>query len=434
MKVGVIGLWHLGCVTAACLAKLDHTVIAYDEDADRIAELKQKKLPVYEPNLLEYISEAEKKAKLSFHHDPTSLRDLDIIWVTYDTPVNSDGLADVKLIKDRLLTLFPYFKEDVLLIISSQLPVGSTREMMTLFQAADPAKKFRLVYSPENLRLGNAIARFMNPERIVMGVESEDGKAQIKKLLYPMADKVIWMSIASAEMTKHAINTFLATSIVFINELATLCQKLEVDIKSVEKGLKTDKRIGPLAYLSAGSGFSGSTLMRDVTYLLEASHAQQVSMPLFEALLTSNRKHSDWVQQKLLGKFKQLKGKKIAILGLAYKPGTNALRHSLAVRVGVWLASQGAIVRAYDPLITHLSTELANIISLQSDLVSAFNQADAVVIGTECPEFVNADMKKLISTLAEPNVFDMGGLLSQQLKVVQGINYYTLGASHAVTE
>ncbi|WP_218814758.1 nucleotide sugar dehydrogenase [Rickettsiella endosymbiont of Dermanyssus gallinae] len=433
MKIGVVGLWHLGCVTAACLAKLDHTVTAYDEDAERIAEFKQKKLPVYEPNLLEYISEAEKKTKLSFSDDPASLGDLEIIWVTYDTPVDSDGLADVKLIKDRLIKLFPYFKEDVLLIISSQLPVGTTREMKTLFQKIDPDKKIRLVYSPENLRLGSAIARFMNPDRVVMGVESEDIKAQIKKLLYPIADKIIWMSMASAEMTKHAINTFLATSIVFINELATLCQALEVDIKSVEKGLKTDKRIGPLAYLSAGSGFSGSTLMRDVTYLLEASHAQQVSTPLFEALLASNRRHSDWVQQKLLGKFKQLKGKKIAILGLAYKPGTNALQHSLAVRVGVWLDSQGAVVSAYDPLITSLSTELATVISLQNDLASAFNQADAVVIGAECPEFVNTDMKRLIATLLEPNIFDIGGLLSQQLKDVQGINYYTLGASHAVT-
>lgn len=433
MKIGVIGLWHLGCVTAACLAKLDHTVTAYDEDADRITELKQKQLPICEPNLLEYISEAEKKDKLFFSHDLVCLRNLDIVWVTYDTPVNSNGLADVKLIKDRLLTLFPYFKENVLLIISSQLPVGTTQEMRALFKAMDSNKKIRLVYSPENLRLGNAIARFMNPDRIVMGVASEDDKAPIKKLLYPMADKIIWMSIASAEMTKHAINTFLATSIVFINELATLCQELEVDIKSVEKGLKTDQRIGPLAYLSAGSGFSGSTLMRDVTYLLEASQTQQVSMPLFEALLASNRKHSDWVQQKLLGKFKQLKGKKITILGLAYKPGTNALRHSLAVRMGVWLNNQGAIVSAYDPLITRLSNELANVIALQGDLVSAFNQADAVVIGTECPEFVNADMKKLISILAEPNIFDMGGLLNQQLKDIQGINYYTLGASHAVT-
>ena len=431
MNIAIVGLWHLGCVTAACLAKMNHTVLAFDENTDCVAELKQKNLPVYEPDLLEYINDAEKKGKLAFSDDPESLKNFDVIWITYDTPVNSAGVADVELIKNRLLKLFPYFKDEVLLIVSSQLPIGTSQGIKQLFQETDPQKKINLVYSPENLRLGNAIDRFMNPDRIIMGIESECIKAQIKTLLYPIADKIIWMSIASAEMTKHAINTFLATSIVFINELATLCQDSEIDIKSVEIGLKTDKRIGPLAYLSAGSGFSGSTLMRDVNYIIEASRTRKIMMPLFEAILASNRKHSDWLQQKLLGKFKQLKGKKISMVGLAYKPGTNALINSLAVRVSIWLDSQGAIVSAYDRLVNGLSQELTKVISLQDDLVTTFNQADAIVIGAECPDLINTDLKKLISTLAEPNIFDIGGLLSEQLKDIQGINYYTLGAGHA---
>ncbi|MES2142181.1 MAG: nucleotide sugar dehydrogenase [Pseudomonadota bacterium] len=429
MKVAVIGLWHLGCVTAACLAKLGHSVVAYDEAISRIVDLNNYRIPIDEPNLVEYINVGKQTNRLCFTNDPADISDVEIIWVTYDTHIDDRGRADIEAIKSRLIQLFPYFKQNALVIISSQIPVGTTQAIITIFNEIYPGKEVEFVYSPENLRLGQAVELFIQPDRIIMGISSEKVKKSIEALLQSMRDKLIWMTIESAEMTKHAINTFLATSIVFINELALLCEQLNVDVKAVEVGLKTDMRIGTKAYLSSGNAFSGVTLGRDINYLLKLSQDCQLPMDLIKAVLLSNQNHISWIRQKLNEKLKQLAGKKIAILGLGYKPGINCLEDSLMVNMSKWLHQSGAIIRAYDPAIKNLDADLELIIDLQKNLTSALDGADAIVIGAAWPELINSNAKQLIKEIQQAYVLDSNGFLSKQLEGEKCIDYYRVGIS-----
>lgn len=431
MKVAVIGLWHLGCVTAACLTKFGHTVVAYDDDPQVIANLNQCYPPIYEPGLTELITIAKKSNSLCFTKELADLKGLDIVWICYDTPINELGQAEVSEIKNRLRKLFPYFKNNALVIISSQIPLGTTQEITNIFQQSYEGKKLDFVYSPENLRLGKAIDLFLHPDRIIMGVRSESNKAIIEDLLQPIAHKIIWMSIESAEMTKHAINAFLATSIVFINELATLCEFFGADANSVALGLKTDIRIGAKAYLTPGGSFSGGTLARDINYLLQISEKNFLISDFFKAILLSNQRHESWLQRKISKTFVELKGKNVTILGLAYKPGTDTLRHSLAINISLWLSEQGAIVRAYDPAIKNLASELEKIIYLQKDIESALYKADAVVVGTECPEFMHIQIEQFGT---ESYIFDASGFLSKQLEGKKAIKYFRVGCNNEITQ
>lgn len=434
MKVAVIGLWHLGCVTAACLTKFGHRVVAYDENPQVIANLNQCSPPIYEPGLAELIAIAKKSNSLCFTNEPADLKDLDIVWISYDTPINDLGQADVNEIINRLRKLFPYFKNNALIIISSQIPVGTTQEISNIFRQSHQDKQLSFIYSPENLRLGKSIELFLHPDRIIFGIRNEFNKLTIENFLQPIADKIIWMSVESAEMTKHAINAFLATSIVFINELATLCEYFGADASSVALGLKTDVRIGAKAYLTPGGSFSGGTLARDVNYLLQASEKQHTATDFFKAILLSNQRHGSWLQKKIIENFIELKGKKVAILGLAYKDGTDSLRHSLAINISLWLSSQGAIVNAYDPAIKSLAPEFKKNIYLQQDLASALYKAEMIIVGTECPEFMNIQIEQFATELRKPYIFDTSGFLSKQLEGKEAIKYFRVGCSNEITQ
>lgn len=426
MKVAVIGLWHLGCVTAACLAKLGHTVMAFDDEAYRIEQLKKGFPPLYEPGLCELINEGAKRDSLHFTHIPTAIRDFDTLWITYDTPVSDSNQADVNAVKNKVKNFFPYFRTNASVIISSQLPVGTTREITHSFEERNKEKQVNFIYSPENLRLGQAIERFLNPDRIIMGIQSEQSKSPVLKLLRPLADKISWMSIESAEMTKHAINSFLATSIVFINEIASLCEHFGADAQAVAQGLKSDYRIGPYAYLSPGGGFSGGTLARDVNYLKQMTERCGLNSNFFQTLLLSNLQHKNWVKHKIIQEGIELKGKKVAILGLAYKPGTDSLRNSSAIDISLWLNAQGSIINAYDPMIKELSPELKKCIDLHCTIEKALNEVDAIVIGTECKEFLDIQMEHLETSSRVPYLFDISGFLSRKLEG-KYINYFRLG-------
>ncbi|WP_342220605.1 nucleotide sugar dehydrogenase [Rickettsiella endosymbiont of Miltochrista miniata] len=432
MKVAVVGLGHLGCVTAACLTKFGHTIIAYDEDPQVVANLNQGFPPIYEPGLNKLIIDGTSNNILEFTNIPQKLKDLDIIWITYDTPLNDLGQGTVNEIINKISTLFPYFKQNSLIIISSQIPVGTTQKIKTFFFHDYNDKQVDFVYSPENLRLGKAIDLFLKPDRLIMGIQLESNKKIIENLLLPIVDKILWMSVESAEMTKHAINAFLATSIVFINELATLCEYYGADAHSITQGLMTDIRIGPNAYLTPGSAFSGGTLTRDIHYLIQLSDACKINFNFFQEVLQSNQRHISWIQTKITENIKSLKGKKVAILGLAYKPGTDSIRHSFTINLSLWFNTQGAIVNAYDPVIKHLTSDLERIIYLQKDIDSALYEADIVVIGTECPEFLNIRIDQLGSQLPMPYLFDMNGFLSQQLEGEEAIKYFKVGGCNKI--
>jgi len=422
MKIAVVGLWHLGTVTAACLANHFNEVIAYDPDPHTIQNLKKGQAPLHEPQLNELILDGLKKNHLTFTHDLKLLTDCNLIWITFDTPVNDQDNAEVDFVIKQIKIILPFVSNNTLLLISSQLPVGTTRFIKDFC----PDKSIHFAYSPENLRLGKAIQVFNKPERVIIGVDHEEDKINLQKLFQPFTEHLIWMSIESAEMTKHALNAFLATSVVFINELASLCEKVGANAKEVERGLKSEERIGSKAYLSPGNAIAGGTLARDVNYLIDIGKKYRFETPLFSAILHSNEAHKQWSSRSILNVFKNLNHRRITALGLTYKAGTDTLRRSGAIEICQWLKNQGAHIIGYDPALQTLPDHLSSIIDLKLTLQDALKETDAIIITTEWPEFKNIQVELLLDHMKIPYIFDANGFLSH-LAHDHRLRYFSVG-------
>jgi UDPglucose 6-dehydrogenase len=427
MKIAVVGLWHLGCVTAACLANAGHDVLAFDPNHETINKLERGEAPLFEPGLDALLQHGKEINKLHFSSNHVDLAKANIVWITFDTPVDDHDIADVELVVNEIKAVIPHLQQNTLILISSQIPVGTTRKLQQFCAEHYADKHITFACSPENLRLGKAIQVFTKPDRIIVGIETERDKNRIQHLLNPFTQNIIWMSIASAEMTKHALNAFLATSVVFINELATLCEQVGADAREVELGLKSEERIGPKAYLRPGAAIAGGTLARDVNYLIQIGQQQQKETSLFSALLASNQTHKQWSHRRVLEVVKDLRNKTIATLGLTYKVGTDTLRRSTAVETCEWLSQQGAKVVAYDPVITKLPDHLAQFIDIKSSLEEVLQGADAVMITTEWPQFTSLTADQLLANVNEPLVFDASGFLMNGLGHDKRIRYFSVG-------
>ncbi len=427
MKVCVQGLWHLGTVTAACLAFGGHQVTGLDFNEDVIADLRNGKPPLFEPGLEDLVKKGIQEGTLDFSTDPTqAVHDAQVILVAYDTPVDDDDNADVEYVVERVCRLFPYLKTGQEVLISSQLPVGTSRRLEAQFAKARPDADVSFSYSPENLRLGKAISAFSHPDRVVVGVRNDKSRKVFTELLMPFTDHIEWMSVESAEMTKHALNAFLATSVTFINEIASICEQVGADAKEVERGLKSESRIGPKAYLSPGGAFAGGTLARDIIFLSKIGQENELPLYLFPAIRESNNAHKNWPKRRLSQFLGGLGNKVISVWGLAYKPGTDTLRRSSAIELCLWLIEQGARVQAHDPLIKQLPKQYSAIRLCSSPLESAQN-ADALVIATEWPDYRAISMPEIIGIMRKPLILDANRFLSAALEAESKVIYVTVG-------
>ena len=308
--------------------------------------------------LKELVAAGLSSERLRFETDAArAVADADVVWVTFDTPVDENDVPQVAAVVDPVTSLLELLPDGCLIIISSQVPVGTTRR---LAEAAARAGRARLTfgYSPENLRLGKAIEVFTRPDRVVVGLQSEADRRKVSVMLEPFTTNIIWMGLEAAEMTKHAINAFLATSVAFMNEIATICEKVGADAKEVERGLKSEQRIGPGAYLSPGGAFAGGTLARDIMILSSLARDHKVPVALVPAVRESNASHQSWPLRKLRERLGKLAGRRIALLGLTYKPGTDTLRRSAAVELALALRAEGASVAAFDPAVRALPDDL----------------------------------------------------------------------------
>lgn len=426
MQIAVAGLWHLGCVTAACLAHAGHDVVAVDPNADVIRDLNAGKPPLFEPGLEELIREGIASGKLHPETDITKVRGAEIVWVTFDTPVDENDNPQPSVVFDYAMSLIDHVGPHCLILISSQLPVGLTRRLC-IEAAARGRANVTFGYSPENLRLGRAIDVFTKPDRVVVGLQSSNDRGKVADLLAPFTRNIIWMGIEAAEMTKHAVNAFLATSVAFMNEVGALCEQVGADAKEVERGLKTEERIGPHAYLSPGGAFAGGTLARDVATLAQLESAHGLPGGLIQAVRTSNDQHRAWPLRKLKERFGQLSGRRIAILGLTYKAGTSTLRRSSAIELAIQLLEEGAEVSAFDPAVKELPADLADRIKLQASASNALNGSDAVVIATAWPEFRDLPWPNLVSTMHRMIVIDANWFLAADLRSLPGLAYTAVG-------
>ncbi len=429
MKVCVQGLWHLGPVTSACLASIGHDVVGLDIDQKIVDRLSQGKAPIYEPALDQLIVEEIAMGRLRFSTDGAdALAGAEVLWVTFDTPVDDDDQADVEFVLNQIKSVLPLLADGTIVLVSSQLPVGSIRKLEEFVLENLAEKQLSFACSPENLRLGKALDVFLNPDRIVVGIRSDDDRCKLEKLLLPITDRIEWMSVESAEMTKHAINAFLATSVTFANEIASICETVGADAKEVERGLKSEQRIGPKAYLSPGGPFAGGTLARDIEFLGVACRAKQLLTPLLSSVRSSNDEHKHWVRRKLLENFGEMKGVLVAVWGLTYKPGTDTLRRSLSVELCDWLIEQGALVHVHDPVVQQLPDRWTDRVVNHVKALDAVVDADALVIGTEWPEFREAAENLLSVVKPDLIVIDANRHL---LKVVAafGLKYIAVGTS-----
>jgi len=381
MKIVVLGLWHLGSVTAACLAELGHSVIGVDESEEVVRMLQLGVSPVSEPDLNELLSQNLSAGRLKFVSQLDSETAYDVLWVTIDTPVDENDHGQVEVVINLITQAILSIPQDCRIIISSQLPAGTTQKIRSTFNEHLTNRNVTLCYSPENLRLGSAIKVFMEPDRIVVGIDSETDRKLIEPLFASITDRIEWMSIVSAEMTKHAINAFLAISVVFANEIATLAEFEGANASDIARGLRSDARIGPKAYVLPGDSFAGGTLARDIRYLEDKSRMHSHSLPLISSVIPSNDAHANWAQNKIDQLIGDVRNKTFTICGLAYKVGTNTLRRSSAISLGDWLLSRGAILRVFDNedvlMPAHWNGQVSRLISVSD----SFDDTDVLVIG-----------------------------------------------------
>lgn len=430
MKICVAGLWHLGVVTAACVASAGHRVVAFDEDGSVVAGLEDGILPVDEPGLAELVRQQVDAGALRFAHRlEEAVGDADVVWITYDTPVDEDDRADVEFVLTRARAVVGAADPSAAILVSSQLPVGTTR---LLEESSEPGRTF--AYSPENLRLGDAIAAFMHPDRIVVGVRSRADRARIEELLGAFTDRIEWMSVESAELVKHGVNAFLALSVAFANELAGVAEHVGADASEVERGLKTEGRIGPRAYLRAGAPFAGGTLARDIGYLTEIGEREHTPTQLLRAVRVSNDEHKQWARRTielLVGEGGRLDGHVIGVWGLAYKPRTDTLRRSASVELCRDLAAAGAFVKAHDPGVRVLPDDLADGVTLCETPLEAVDGASALAVQTDWPAYRDVDPDRVVAAMRSAIIVDPNGFLLDGLGEVSGVRYVRVGSRRA---
>jgi UDPglucose 6-dehydrogenase len=420
MKIVVQGLWHLGCVTAACCAK-HFEVVGLSVNAGTIAKLNEGRAPLLEPRLNELIAAGLAAKRLSFTTDAkAACAGADVLWVCMDTPVDDNDESDVDSTLAFLRRALVHLSNGSLVLISSQLPVGTCAKMETEFP------QLHFACSPENLRLGKAIDAFEKADRVVVGVRDDAQKALLEKLFAPFTPQILFMRTESAEMVKHALNSFLALSITFINEIARLCEHVGADAKEVAAGLKSEPRIGPGAYLGPGGPFAGGTLARDVVTLTKLAAATGENISVIPAIKKSNDLHRGWAFRRLQSHLGNLRGKKIAVLGLTYTTNTDTLRRSAAVELCRQLLQAGARVSAFDPAVRNPPKNLTSVL-LGADVAAALAGVDAAVVCTEWPQFREADWSKIVLTMTQPVFVDANRFLEKELKSIAGVEHLSVG-------
>jgi len=424
----VVGLWHLGSVISACWAEVGHKVVGVDASPTVVAGLSQGHPPLFEPGLAELVRTHGNRGRLSFTTElAVAVRSADFVFLAFDTPVREDDTTDLEPLEQALGHFAPHLKENAIVVVSSQVPVGTCSRWREEIHRANSRRGVDIAYSPENLRLGEALRCYLQPDRIVLGAEGEPVSARVRALFGPMNAPVITMSLASAEMAKHALNSFLATSVSFVNEVADLCEATGADVLSVVSALKADPRIGAHAFLAPGFGFAGGTLARDIQVLRDVARRGQLETSLLDSVLKVNYGRPGLVRRRLSERCGGIAGLEIGVLGLTYKAGTSTLRRSIALEIIRTLVEAGAHVRAFDPKADLSELEGRKEFELVDSAEAAARGASALVVLTEWPEFRELNFVRIRSLMKEPVILDGKNLLADLRLGNAGFHYLGIG-------
>jgi UDPglucose 6-dehydrogenase len=431
MQISVIGTGYVGLVTGACFAEFGVNVLCMDNDDKRIARLEKGDVPFYEPGLTELVAKGISHGRLNFTAELTRAVDHgEVIFIAVGTPPRKDGSADLSFVEEVGRGIAGKMASYKVIATKSTVPVGTGSLLHKVITSTQTKKiAFDVVSNPEFLREGSAIEDFMRPNRVVIGSDSERAVALMKDLyrpLYLIETPFVVTDVPTAEMVKYASNAFLATKISFINEIATLCERVGADVQTVAKGMGLDQRIGS-KFLHAGPGFGGSCFPKDLAALVQMGENAGYPMQIAAAAAAVNAQQRSRMIAKIANALGGLKGATIGILGLSFKPNTNDLREAPALSIAQELMEQGSIVQAYDPAaLEEASRALTGIIPCQNTYETA-RGADALVLITEWNEFRNLDFAKLKSVMRRPILIDLRNVYEPGRVTQFGFRHVSVG-------
>lgn len=426
--VFVVGMWHLGIVNAVGFAEAGYQVVGLEFDAKKVASLNAGKPPLYEPGLEALLNKHLRSGRLSFSVSAQDSATADYLVIALDSPVNEKDAVDIKPVLEAAQAVAIHLGTKTPLVITSQIPVGTSEKIEARVQALNPAWESGVVYTPENLKLGEAIERFLRPDMLVLGTGNAVAKQAVAKLYRPMRTKKVWTDSRTAEMVKHALNAYLATSISFINEIAQLSDNLGVDAVVVGQALKLDKRIGKRALLSPGLGYSGGTLARDVELLKTFTKGSKTATELLKAVTQVNDNTFGHVVAQLQHILGSLKGKRIGLMGLTYKSGTSTMRRSPAISLMQKLVKASADCYAYDPQASQAEADsYSSLFTRVNGTKELAQKVDILVLVTSWPEFQDLNYSSLAKYMRQPIIVDTKNALDPATLEAAGFTYVGFG-------
>ncbi|MFY9484448.1 MAG: UDP-glucose/GDP-mannose dehydrogenase family protein [Patescibacteria group bacterium] len=434
MKIAIIGTGYVGLVTGTGFAELGHDITCVDIDRTKVAKLRRGVSPIYEPGLQELIERniAEGRLKFTTKH-LEAIKEAGVIFNAVDTPSAPDGSVSMKSLfvaTDDIAKALAKLPKDHqfyrVIVNKSTVPIGTADEVTARIRNHYRGE-FDVVSNPEFLREGQAVHDFFHPDRVVIGNGSGRARETMTQLYKTFKCPILFVDTKTAEMIKYASNSFLATSISFINSLTELCEKLGADITMVSEGMKLDKRIGKQAFLTAGAGYGGSCFEKDVSGLGSIAKSYGVRLPILEATKKINHRQRVIILAKVKKLLRTIKGKKIAVWGLAFKPGTDDLRDAPAMEIIGWLRQAGAKIAAFDPVAEENAKRVLPHVQFSPNPFHAVKDADLLLIMTEWDEFRGIDRTKIKAAMAQANVVDGRNIFDRQELESLGFRYEAIG-------
>ncbi len=432
MRIGVIGTGHVGLITCVSLAAIGHEVVGGDNDPEKIALLGRGVAPFYEPELQPMLEQQLKEGRLTFTASPEeAVKGAPVVFICVGTPPRVTGDANLVAVEQAARSVAPHIADRAVVVEKSTVPSGTAQRLKRTLQRGrpQPEEHLQVVSNPEFLREGKAVHDSMHPERILVGGEAEWAFEAMREVYKPLTDKgypLIETSIPTAELSKHASNAFLAMKISFANALARICEKAGADVVEVADAMGADARIGR-AFLNAGMGYGGSCFPKDVQAFEHLSKRLGYDFRLLQEVARINAEAIDSTLEKVRDALWNLEGKTVALLGLAFKPGTDDVREAPALALGAKLLAEGATVTGYDPLAAANAKDVLPELHLAPDPLSAASGADCVVICTEWPEIRDLDAAQLKEVMAYPVVVDGRNAFDSEIMADHGFLYYPTG-------
>lgn len=432
MQLCVIGTGYVGLVTGTCFAATGQRVICVDKDASKIERLQRYEIPIYEPGLEDMVKENASAGRLTFTTDlAAAVRDVDLAFIAVGTPPTHDGEADLSAVFAVAEELARHASHDLVIVMKSTVPVGTNALVQRL--VANAEHDIQVASNPEFLKEGGAISDFMYPDRIVIGVRPGHDRARqlLDRVYHPLNlsnTKIVWMNPESAEVTKYAANTMLAMRISFMNELAVLCEEVGADVQSVRRGVGSDPRIGP-QFLHAGPGYGGSCFPKDVKALVAAARRHGIELELADATNRVNVRHRSFAVRKLKKHFNNdLAGKRIAIWGLAFKPGTDDVREAPSITSIEFLLNERCEIVAHDPeAMANIRETYGDNVELVDDAYKAVEGADALLLLTEWREYQYPEFDRIRALMRTPVIVDGRNIWVTYRLSEQGFEYKGVG-------